>query len=343
MNALRDPKLPDDAMLNEWHVVAFSSDIAPGAIVPATLLGEDLILWRDQAGEVHAWKDLCMHRGARLSKGWIVEDQVVCPYHGWRYNKAAQCTLVPSAPDQAPPQKARAFPHPVRERYGMVWASLGEPSMEVPAFAEWDDTGFRKIHSGPYLYKASGFRAAENFVDATHFPFVHAGLNGVADAPDKLDDYDVLEDEQGLLTTPIRVYQPYGDHRKIPVYGTYTYRILRPLVCYFSKSLEIAEPAMRHLGGADDRFITFFTAQPVDEVNCIIRLCVAINYGADLTDEMIIHRQDTVFAQDRMIVETQRPERIPLDLRAEFHHRTDKLGLNYRRWLGAKGISFGAL
>jgi phenylpropionate dioxygenase-like ring-hydroxylating dioxygenase large terminal subunit len=70
---------------------------------------------------------------------------------------------------------------------------------------------------------------------------------------------------------------------------------------------------------------------------------VAINYGADLTDEMIIHRQDTVFAQDRMIVETQRPERIPLDLRAEFHHRTDKLGLNYRRWLGAKGISFGAL
>ena len=274
--------MPDAALVNDWHAVAFAKDVVPGKIVPTTLLGEDLILWRSKNGEIHAWKDLCIHRGARLSKGWITDDAVVCPYHGWRYDGSAKCVLVPAAPDQPPPLKARAFPHKAVERYGMIWATLGEPAHDVAPFPEWDDTSFRKVNAGPYVYKANGFRAVENFVDATHFPFVHAGLNGVVDAPDKLDDYKVFEEEAGLRTSEIRVYQPYGDHRHIPVYGTYVYRCLRPLVAYFSKRLEIADPEKRHLGGPNDRFCTFLAAQPVDEVNCIIRLCVAINFGENL-------------------------------------------------------------
>jgi phenylpropionate dioxygenase-like ring-hydroxylating dioxygenase large terminal subunit len=201
---------PDAALLNDWHVVAFSKDVPPGKVVPATLLGEDLILWRDASGKVHVWKDLCIHRGARLSKGWIANDTVVCPYHGWRYDE---------------------------ERYGMVWASLGEPKHAVPTFPEWDDVSFRKFNTGPYFFKANGFRSVENFIDATHFPFVHGGLNGVEEAPDKLEDYKVFEDEMGISTSGIRVYQPYGDHRQVPVNAIYTYRVFRPLVAYFSKQV----------------------------------------------------------------------------------------------------------
>lgn len=345
MNALTsvnsDSVAADAALVDDWHVIAFSKDVPQGKIVSATLLGEDLILWRDESDRVHVWKDLCIHRGARLSKGWITKDTVVCPYHGWRYDGSAKCVLVPAAPDQPPPLKARAFPHIVEERYGMIWASLGEPKHSVPTFPEWDDAEFRKFNAGPYFFKANGFRSVENFIDATHFPFVHAGLNGVEDAPDKLEDYSVYEDESGLQTSEIRVFQPYGDHRQVPVNATYVYRVFRPLVAYFSKGVEIPDPARKHLGGDSDRFCTFLTAQPVDEVNCIIRLCVAINFGAELTEEDILRRQDKVFAQDRDIVETQRPERIPVDLRAEIHHRTDKFGLAYRRWLSALGVSYG--
>lgn len=332
---------PDAALINDWHVVAFSKDVPENKIVPTTLLDEDLILWRDKNGTVHVWKDLCIHRGARLSKGWITDDKVVCPYHGWRYDGTAKCVLVPAAPDQPPPLKARAFPHKAVERYGFVWATLGDPPHDVPVFPEWGDPSFRKVNAGPYAYKANGFRAVENFLDATHFPFVHAGVNGLTDAPDKLEDYKVFQDETGLSTSPIRVYQPYGDHRKIPVNSSYVYRCFRPLVPYFCKSIEIADAANKHLGGPNDRFATFMTTQPVDEVNCIIRLCVAINFGENLTEQDILTRQDTVFSQDREIVETQRPERIPVDLRAEIHHRTDRLGLEYRRWLGTMGLTYG--
>ena len=305
---------PDAALIDDWHVVAFSKDVPTGKVVPATLLGEDLILWRDAGGGIHVWKDLCIHRGARLSKGWIADDTVVCPYHGWRYDGSAKCVLVPAAPDQPPPLKARAFPHPAEERYGMVWTTLGAPKHRIPVFPEWEDTSFRKFNAGPYVFKANGFRSVENFIDATHFPFVHGGLNGIEDKPDKIDDYKVFEDENGISTSGIRVYQPYGDHRQVPVNATYFYRVYRPLVASFSKAVQIADPNKSHFGSPSDRFCTFLTAQPIDEVNCIIRLCVAINFGENLTEEDILRRQDKVFAQDRDIVETQRPERIPVDL-----------------------------
>jgi phenylpropionate dioxygenase-like ring-hydroxylating dioxygenase large terminal subunit len=334
----------DTALVDDWHVVGFSKDIVAGKLVPIRLLGRDLVAWRDASGQVHVWEDLCIHRGARLSKGWIEKDTVVCPYHGWRYDGTAKCVLIPSAPDEAPPAKARAFPHRTVERMGFVWTTLGDPQHDVPVFPEWTHPDFRSFHAGPYFYSANGFRSVENFIDATHFPFVHAGLNGVQDNPDKIDTYEVFEDPGlGLRTSEIVVFQPYGDHREVPVEAGYTYRCFRPLVAYFSKRVQVKDPSSKHRSKPTDRFCTFLTAQPVDEVNCIIRLGVAINFAPELTEQDILRRQDLVFEQDRMIVETQRPERIPLDLRMELHHRTDRLGQAYRRWLGSLGIHYGTI
>ena len=113
LDTLTTPASPlcrDPAMLNEWHVVAYSTDLVPGQVYSTRLLERDLVGWRDAAGEAHIWDDLCIHRGARLSKGWIADDTLVCPYHGWRYNGAAECVLIPVAPGQPIPPKARAFP-----------------------------------------------------------------------------------------------------------------------------------------------------------------------------------------------------------------------------------------
>jgi phenylpropionate dioxygenase-like ring-hydroxylating dioxygenase large terminal subunit len=96
-------------LLNDWHTVAFSTDYIRGQLYQVRLLGRDLVAWRDRTDQLHIWEDLCIHRGARLSKGTICDDQVVCPYHGWRYGSDAHCTLIPAAPDEKPMTKARAF------------------------------------------------------------------------------------------------------------------------------------------------------------------------------------------------------------------------------------------
>ena len=82
MNA---PPTPDPVLRDDWHPVAMSAALEPGAITSAKLLGMELALWRGSDGVVHAWEDRCPHRGTRLSVGRFVGDGIVCAYHGWRF------------------------------------------------------------------------------------------------------------------------------------------------------------------------------------------------------------------------------------------------------------------
>jgi phenylpropionate dioxygenase-like ring-hydroxylating dioxygenase large terminal subunit len=68
---------------------------------------------------------------------------------------------------------------------------------------------------------------------------------------------------------------------------------------------------------------------------------MAMNYGHDLPEADLVAYQDTIFAQDRPIVESQRPELLPLDLQAELHLRSDRTAIAYRQWLKQLGLTFG--
>lgn len=315
------------ALAGQWHVVCLSSDVCAEKPTARRLLGEELVLWRDAQGKVNAWKDYCGHRGAKLSLGCVKQGQIECPYHGWRYSSEGECTLVPAHPDRNGPSSQRLiFRHFAEERYGYIWVSLEAPKRPLPELPQWHDSSFRKVYAGPYFYNANALRSLENFIDASHFPFVHANLNGLPDAPEPLKRYSVTEDENGLHSSEICVFQPYGDHRGIPVDARYTYSVLNPTTACFVKKT-----------GPTERFCTFFNATPVDEAQCIIWLIVSINFGHDLTLEQILSRQNIVFEQDRRIVESQRPARLPLDPRAEMHVVSDRMGIEYRRWLRSLG------
>ncbi|MFC0708452.1 aromatic ring-hydroxylating dioxygenase subunit alpha [Azorhizophilus paspali] len=316
-------ELDYQALVNQWHVVALSEDVEASKPKAVRLLGEDLVLWRDESGQVNAWKDYCGHRGPKLSLGCVKQGQLECPYHGWRFNSQGDCTLVPAHPDRSGPSSERLiFRHFAEERYGYIWVCLEQPARSLPELPQWEDDAYRKVYAGPYYYKANALRALENFIDPSHFPFVHPNLNGLPDAPEPLKKYTVSLDERGLHSSEIAVFQPYGDHRGIPVNARYNYSILNPTTAYFKKKT-----------GQIERFCTFFNATPVDEAECIIWLIVAINFGPDLTLEQILSRQNLVFEQDRHIVESQRPARLPLDPKAEMHVNSDRMGLEYRRWL----------
>jgi phenylpropionate dioxygenase-like ring-hydroxylating dioxygenase large terminal subunit len=68
---------------------------------------------------------------------------------------------------------------------------------------------------------------------------------------------------------------------------------------------------------------------------------MAMNYGYDLAEADLVAWQDQIFAQDRPILESQRPELLPLDLAAELNVRADRTAVLYRRWLRRLGLSFG--
>ena len=319
--------IDDPLLLNDWHVVAQSSRTGIGEVRPVRLLGQDLVLWRSNKG-LCAWDDLCLHRGARLSGGRVQDDCLICPYHGWNYDDSGRCVRIPAHPSQPPPTRARATAYHVTERYGLIWVCLGTPKREVPVFSEWDDASFRKVAAGPYLFKAHGPRVIENFLDVGHFPFVHAGLLGEL-GHTEVGDYEVETTVDGIVARDIGVWQPDPDGTGQSAEVKYTFRVLRPLTAYFLKSHQ------------DKSFSIFSCVTPVDERHSLAWMIMALNYASETSDEQLHRFQDVVSSQDIPIVESQRPEMLPLDLQAELHLRSDRTAVAYRQWLNKIGLKYG--
>ncbi len=324
---ISDSSAKDSLLIGDWHVVARTSDLKEGTLGKATLLGEDLVLWRVN-GNANVWQDLCMHRGSRLTLGHVEEDKLVCAYHGWTYNQEGQCVRFPAHPDQIPPSNAHVRTYKSLERYGLVWASLGDPQRDVPTFPEWEDPSYRKVILSPYFYGASPTRAVENFLDVAHFPFVHEGLLGDKAHPE-IEDYDVATTPDGILATNVRVWQPDPDGTGKGRSVTYTYGVKRPFTAYFVKE------------SGREKFMIQLNVTPVNELECVAWMCIALNYADDLSDEALRVYQDRITGQDIPVVESQRPERLPLDLQAELHLRSDRIAIAYRKWLKSIGLTFG--
>jgi phenylpropionate dioxygenase-like ring-hydroxylating dioxygenase large terminal subunit len=323
----------DPVLMNDWHVVARASDIKRGKVTAARLLGQDLVLWRGQGGnaggdEICGWKDLCVHRGAKLSGGQIENDCLVCPYHGWNYDASGRCVKIPAHPAQTPPSRAQVTTYQTAEKYGWIWVCLGAPAQDIADFPEWEDGSFRKVSAGPYRFKARGPRVIENFLDVGHFPFVHAGFLGDPDHTE-VGDYEVETTPEGIVARDIGVWQPDPDGTGQSAEVKYTYRVSRPLTAYFQKSHK------------EQRFSIFNCVTPVDESESVSWMMMALNYASDVTDEQLRSYQDVVSSQDIPIVESQRPELLPLDLQAELHLRSDRTAIAYRKWLTKIGLKYG--
>jgi len=319
--------IEDPVLLHDWHPIARSSDVPEASILPAKLLGEEVVVWRIH-GEVRVWQDLCVHRGTKLSLGHIEGDLLECAYHGWTYNGYGECVRIPAHPEQRPPPKARVRTYHSRERYGLVWACLGTPSREVPTFEEWEDPSFRKIPCGPYRYHASAPRAVENFLDVAHLPFVHSGILGEK-AHAEIQEFEVEQGEEGIIARNVRIWQPDPDGTGIGKDVNYTYKVMRPLTMYLSKDT------------TEGRFSIFAAVCPTTEFESVAWFWIAMNYAHDLPEEDIVKLQDRITGQDVPVVESQRPERLPLDLQAELHLRSDRIAVAYRKWLGKLGLTFG--
>jgi len=321
--------IDDPVLVNDWHAVARSQDLREGRVMRARVLEEDIVLWRVN-GRVVAWQDLCLHRGARLSLGWVRGERLVCQYHGWEYDENGVCVRIPAHPNQKPPLRAKVKTYKAKERYGLIWVTLGNPERDVPPFPEWDDSSYRKIFCGPYTYNASGPRAVENFLDVAHFPYVHAGILGDERYPE-IQDYEVERDPEGIVARRVRVWQPNPDGSGVGSEVEYTYRVFRPLTAYFVKEKD------------NKRFSIFMTVTPVEKVRSIAWMWIAMNYDYDVPEEHIRTFQDKIVSQDVPIVESQRPELLPLDLQAELHLKSDRTAIAYRKWLKELGMTFGTL
>ena len=162
--------------INFWYPIARSEEIFDDKPLRVELLGLPFVAFRDESGDAHVLADTCVHRGSSLSAGWVRDGRAICPYHGWEYDGSGKCTRVPSLGDQKPPARAKVDSYPVQERYGIVFAFLGDlPEEERPPLHDIEEYGTKGWKAQLYVYDVdcNYERSVENGLDPIHNEFVH--------------------------------------------------------------------------------------------------------------------------------------------------------------------------
>ncbi|GII29159.1 aromatic ring-hydroxylating dioxygenase subunit alpha [Planotetraspora mira] len=183
---------------NRWYVAAYGNEINR-KLLPRTILGEALVFYRTQAGQVIALSDHCVHRRFPLSESHLDGDNVVCGYHGFTYDPSGTCVAVPG--QRRIPRTARVPAYPVVEQDSFVWVWIGDKDKADPADiprAPWlDHPEWTSVYGMEPLNAPYGL-LVDNLLDLSHETYLHGGYIGtpeVADTPIRTE----VDDEQQII------------------------------------------------------------------------------------------------------------------------------------------------
>ena len=224
-------------------------------------------------------------------------------------------------------------PLPTRRRYGYLWTTLGTPATDLLPIPEADETDRRVIVCGAISVKTSGLRIVENFLDMAHFPFVHTDILGAEPHTEVLQyTTEIRRDVDEVWATNCQFFQPQAALSATGgIMTQYMYRVANPLATVLYKTCPNA---------ANRWDVICLFVQPLDPDRCRAHpVMFLIDDISPLTE--LIHFQQLIFLQDRIILENQRPVLLPLEPRAEIPTRADASSIAYRRWLKEKGVIYG--
>ena len=177
-----------------WQPVALSQELSNVAKA-IRILGEDLVVFRDQSGQIGVLHRHCLHRGASLEYGIIMPRGIKCCYHGWHYDIDGSILEVPSEPKDSPVrQRFRQGAYPATERDGIVFAYFGPPHTLRP-LPRFDVQDRDEVEAVPFRLSTpcNWLQVFENTQDPVHVLHLHARSSGVqfgvASGIDQVIDY----------------------------------------------------------------------------------------------------------------------------------------------------------
>lgn len=311
-----------------WHPVALESDLPDGAPLGVRLLGERWLVAR-LGDDLVAMRDECPHRKVPLSAGSVVDGELQCAYHGYRFGADGRTTTIPALDPGVPiPPKACVDTARVTARFGMLWICLADSPLDdllddAPYLDPINDT----FVSGPFTTCVSAGILADNFLDSAHFPFLHAGTFGAGD--DGKPSLTVHRDGWRITQTDHQMVD--GAHLDAAEPTTAIYTVAAPFT---------VELRLDRTDGSD--FIWSF-ACPVDDETSLWWMVHAYPLGGD-ADQIAGAQelQTRVGVEDLWILEQMEDPTVPLDVRAEVHTKADLGCLEYRRLLIDMATAAGA-
>jgi phenylpropionate dioxygenase-like ring-hydroxylating dioxygenase large terminal subunit len=317
--------IDNDALRDAWHPVAGVDDVRPGP-VSVRLLGEDIVLWRADDDLVVAAPDRCPHREAPLSIGSVVDGALVCCYHGWSFGCGGHCVGIPSSgPDAAIPPAAHLLEIHVAERYGLVWICLGMPSGDVPMVSHDDDPAFRRINTRVERWQVSALRMVDNFLDISHFPWVHTGTFGAGQSP-LVPRIELGELDDGWFGYSYEVDANNPD-QAVATTGTTEAVVHRHMSTGFQLPMMVRS-TIRYEDGLEH--ILLLCSTPVDDTNSLFTFVVWRNDDFTVDAEDVITFDRAIGAEDKRMLE-QLSGTMPLERTGLVSVQADRASVEWRR------------
>ncbi len=222
---------------------------------------------------------------------------------------------------------------PVRAEHGYLWTTIGQPPNGIFAVPESAEPDRRTLNAATIGIAASAPRVVENFLDMAHFPYVHPHMLG-EEPHTEVTEYNVEMRDGEIWAVDCRFYQPQAAAASSEgVVAEYLYRVPHPYCALLYKSAPTEDDRLDAIG---------IFIHPVSEE--YVRAHLFLSLIDDVSTDTTIRRfQQTIFSQDKPILENQLPKRLPLDPRAETPIRADKMSVAYRRWLTELGVTYGVI
>ena len=164
-------------VLRRYWVPAFQAGDLPEPDCPPigfSVLGEELVAFRDSAGRLGVLDELCCHRGASLVYGRVEEGGLRCIYHGWKFDRSGQIVEMPNCVNPAVMERIRQQHYPVVEAGGLGWVYLGPPGTE-PEFPRypWMAAAPGELTVSELLYDCNWLQVQEGSLDSSHLGALH--------------------------------------------------------------------------------------------------------------------------------------------------------------------------
>jgi phenylpropionate dioxygenase-like ring-hydroxylating dioxygenase large terminal subunit len=326
--ATRDDVLcSSDSLRNCWYAVARSVEVGVHAVA-VTLLAQRVVLYRAAGGSVVAAPDRCPHREAPLSAGTVADGCLTCPYHGWVFAEDGRCVGVPSATDGVPPPpRAHLTTYQCAERYGLVWLCLGTPANDIPVIPEEDDPAYRRINTPVEVWTTSATRMTDNFLDITHFPFVHTGTFGLAQET-QVPRFELQPLDNGWFGYRYEV-RAGNNALGTLVSGQTTSVVERAMSSGFHLPFDVRSTI--HYGTGLNHILLLLST-PIDDVTSYFTFVVWRNDDFSVSAEEVIRFDLAIGAEDKRMLELL-PGVLPLDQTTLVSVQADKCSVEWRRRL----------
>ena len=314
-----------DLLRRFWVPVLLSEQLpeCDGPPMRVTVMGEDLIAFRETGGTVGLVQARCPHRGAGLYWGRNEEHGLRCVYHGWKFDTGGRCLEMPSEPPESRfNEKIRITAYPAEEFGGMVWAYMGPADLPRPELPKLEFAVVPPEHRflSRKLQECNWAQSVEGAIDTAHFSFLHMPVEVPESAPpfvrwmknDGAPRFTVVPHEAGMVIGASRAASE----------DDYYWRITQFLVP--NHSLAPGNERGQNMNGQ--------TWVPIDDEHCWV-------YAYTWTPERPITEQEREQMRAGFGIHSElRPDGLPVRNRAN-EYLMDRADQKTNSFTGIRGIS----